>query len=295
MLGWLKRSRGPKAGRTGLSLQGDSMALVHLAPQHGRTVVQLAELLDGDPRHLRERVAQLGLGGSPCVLLPDAADYQLLLATRPQVEEAELAQAMRWQIRDQVSQAPESLVVDAWPLPDEAWRGRNPMAYCAVLPRQRMRELAGLVKDAGLELEAIDIGEMALRNLGLLAGSNRALALLQPGEQDSLLTVQLGDELCMARRIGSGLLNRGEASNALALEIRRSLDYFERQFTRGPVSRLLVLPSLLALGELQASLGLPVEELDAPLLHSTAFDALGGHGRAACIPALGAALRQENI
>jgi MSHA biogenesis protein MshI len=266
-------------------------------------VLQRAEYLGGGQAQalarLRQQVRAGGLRGLPCVLLPQAADYQLLLTSRPQVDDSELAAALRWQIRDQVSQAPEALVVDAWPLPPDTWRNRTPMAYCAVMPRVRMQELATLVADSGLRLHAIDIQEMVLRNLGLLAAAGqRVLAVIWLQARETLVCIQQGSELLMTRRIDTGESNRGADAAGLALEVQRSFDYFERQLTRGAVSELRVLPALMpgrALSaELQANLALPVHELAGGLLHAPALASLPAAERTACVLALGAALRQED-
>lgn len=303
MLAWLKRSTRAADQLLGLAPAAGGCALVGVQRQAGALRLPLAELVATTPggasAPLRERVEALGLQGRPVNLLLAGADYQLLLVERPEVPAAELRAAVRWRIRELVSAPLDSLVVDAFALPADAYRGRTPMTYCAVLAQARMQALAGWVADAGLRLQSIDVPEMALRNLGLLAGAegqNLAVAMLGP--RAGLICVQHGADLYMARRIEHGL-EHGSADGAqLALEIQRSLDYFESQLGKGYLSRLLLLPvsetEESALAELGRQLSVRVERLaleqlfpESPLLGLPAAQ------RAALLPAIGAALRQE--
>ncbi|WPP45001.1 MSHA biogenesis protein MshI [Pseudomonas sp. AN-1] len=303
MLAWLKRT--PKAADQllGLAPVAGGCALVGVQRQGGAVQLPLGELVATAPggavEPLRERVEALGLQGRPASLLLAAGDYQLLLVERPEVPPAELRAAVRWRIRELVSAPLDSLVVDAFALPDDAYRGRTPMAYCAVLAQSRMQALADWVTGAGLRLHSIDIPEMALRNLGLLAGADaQNLAVVLLGPRAGLICVQHGAALYMARRIEHGLDNRGEGGAQLALEIQRSLDYFESQLGKGYLSRLLLLPAVEAdeatLAELGRQLSVRVEQLALEqLFPGSPLLGLPAAQRAAFLPAIGAALRQE--
>lgn len=303
MLAWLKRTKGVADTLLGLAPVPGGCVLARV--QRGAAGVRLlaCEFVAAAPASqveiLRRRVEALGLQGQPVNLLLSAGDYQLLLVERPEVPAAELRAAIRWRIRELVSAPLDSLVVDAFPLPDDAYRGRTPMAYCAALPRARMQALADWVTGGGLQLRSIDIPEMALRNLGLLAGGEgQNLAVLKLSARSGLICVQSGGDLYMARRIDHGQDNRGEGGAQLALEVQRSLDYFESHLGKGAVSRLLLLPVAGQEEQLLAELGqrlilrterLALDELFAgsPLL------ALPAAQQVQYLPAIGAALRQE--
>jgi len=303
LLAWLKRTKGAADTLLGLAPVPGGCVLARV--QRGSAGARLlacefvAAAPASEPEVLRRRVEALGLTGLPVSLLLAAGDYQLLLVERPEVPPAELRAAIRWRIRDLVSAPLDSLVVDALPLPGDAYRGRTPMAYCAVLSRARMQALADWVAAGGLRLHSLDIPEMALRNLGLLAGcEGQNLAVLQVGARNGLICVQNGADLYMARRIEHGQDNRGENSALLALEVQRSLDYFESHLGKGAVSRLLVLPlaeqeeQLLA--ELAQRLSLRIERLAlTELFAGSPLLALPAAQQVQFLPAIGAGLRQE--
>lgn len=297
---WFKRRKAVADDLLGLASVPGGLALTRVQRRAGVPVLAVCEFIAAAPTALagalRERVDALGLAKLPVNLLLAASDYQLLLIERPAVPASELRAAVRWRIRELVSEPLDSLVVDAFALPDDAYRGRTPMAYCAVLARARMQALAELVQGAGLRLASIDIPEMALRNLGLLAGAEgQNLAVLQLGDRDGLVCVQHGSDLYMTRRIERGVDNRGEESGQLALEIQRSLDYFESQLGKGYVSRLLLLavPAPVQ-GELAARLSMRVQPLPLDeLLPDSPLQGLPPAQQGLCLPAVGAALRQE--
>ncbi len=103
----------------------------------------------------------------PVNLVLHPAAYQMLLLDSPDVPAEDLGAAMRWRIKDLISEPLEDVVVDAFALPEDAYRGRSRRAYCAVLNKARMQDWAKLIKHAGLHLVSIDVTEMAFRNLGL--------------------------------------------------------------------------------------------------------------------------------
>lgn len=251
------------------------------------------------PAALRALVAERGLAGMPVNLVLHPATYQMLLLDAPDVPAEELRDAMRWRVKDLIAEPLEQVVVDAFPLPDDAYRGRSRMAYCAVLVRARMQAWGDLVEQAGLQLRSIDVTEMAFRNLGLLAGAdNMNIALLRLRSSEGLICVQNGADLYMARRIEQGLDRASGDYGAVTLEIQRSLDYFESQLGKGYINRLLLLPTkrdgAAALQALGSGLAVKLQALDLrELFPGQAGAELDAAEQAYCMAAVGAALRQE--
>ena len=175
MLAFWKKNKTTAAGMLGLAPTADGLALARLHWQAGVPRLQscafLAASADAQPGALQQYVEREGLAGLSVNLLAASNDYQMLLVERPEVADSELRDAVRWRIRELVSQPVDGLVVDAFALPADAFRGRTPMVYCAALARTRMNELAALCESAGLRLASIDVAELALRNLGLLTGA----------------------------------------------------------------------------------------------------------------------------
>jgi MSHA biogenesis protein MshI len=87
----------------------------------------------------------------------------------------------------------------------------------------------------------IDIPELSLRNLAArLPEAAAGLILLWLARSCAQLLVIKGDTLYVAR----GLRYAGEGPDveAIALELQRSLDYFESYYEQAPIAHLLVAP-----------------------------------------------------
>ncbi|WP_236715519.1 MSHA biogenesis protein MshI [Pseudomonas sp. BMS12] len=251
------------------------------------------------PAVLKSLVAERDLAGVPVNLVLHPATYQMHLLDAPDVPAEELRDAMRWRVKDLIAEPLEQVVVDAFILPEDAYRGRSRMAYCAVLGKARMQAFGDLFEQAGLRLQSIDITALAFRNLGLLAGAeNMNIALLRLRSSEGLISVQNGADLYMVRRIEQGLEHASGDYAAVTLEIQRSLDYFESQLGKGYINRLLLLPAkrdgAAALQALGSGLAVKLQALDLrELFPGQASAELDEAEQAYCMAAVGAALRQE--
>lgn len=301
---WFTRKKIKNEGLLGIELGPEGIALANVLRTPGE-VPRLnhcefrAAPVSEQPALLKAMVAELGLDGLPVNLVLHPATYQMLLLDSPEVAPEELRDAMRWRVKELISAPLDQVVVDAFPLPADAYRGRSRMAYCAVLGKAEMLSWAGMIRHAGLRLGSIDVTEMAFRNLGLLAGADGMnVALLRLRSSEGLICVQHGTDLYMARRIEHGLEQAGQEFSTVTLEIQRSLDYFESQLGKGYINRLLLLPmkrdGSAALQALGSGLAVKLQALDLrELFVEQPAAELDEQQQAYCITAVGAALRQE--
>lgn len=300
---WFSRIKTTASGLLGVETGPNGIAIAHVQRDPGEAPRLLhCEFRTATPEQhptvLKNMVDELGLSGLPVNLVLHPAAYQMLLLDSPDVPAEDLGVAMRWRIKDLISEPLENVVVDAFALPIDAYRGRSRMAYCAVLNKARMQEWAQLIKQAGLKLTSIDVTEMAFRNLGILAGAdNLNFALLRLRSSGGLICVQRGPDLYMARAIEHGLEQAGSNFSSATLEIQRSLDYFESQLGKGHINRLLLLPmkrdGKAALQALDEGLTVNMQALDLRELFAGQPAAeLDEETQAHCMSAVGAALRQ---
>jgi MSHA biogenesis protein MshI len=147
---------------------------------------------------------------------------------------------------------------------------------------------------------------MAQRNVSaLLEQDGRGVAMLSFGEDGGLLTVSWRGELYLSRRIDVTLVQildedhdrKHQAFDKITLELQRSLDNFERQFSFISVAKLVLAPSgATGLDEyLSSNLYTRVETLDlADVLDLERVPDLADPGRQQrfFVP-IGAALRLE--
>ena len=233
--------------------------------------------------------------------------YQMLLVDAPNVHTDELKAAIRWRIKDSLNYLVDDATIDVLKIPINKAGGERPQSlYAVAVPNNTIKKLEALFEKAKIDLNVIDIPEMAQRNIAaLFEEGERGLALLAFDDGGGLLTFTCGGELYLARRIEITLTQmqdddgdlRQQHLERLELELQRSLDYFGRQYSYIRVARLLVAaPEQLNLvAQLTPNLDVPVEQIDlAQVLDISAVPELADSGYAArALLPLGAALRHE--
>ena len=174
------------------------------------------------------------------------ADYQVMQVEAPPVPATELRQAAGWRVRELIDFPLDQAVIDTFPPPDDAQRGQNNLNV-VVARRAVVAERIEQLREAGLGLEAVDIPELAQRNVSLrLPEARGGHALLALDDHDGLVTVFRDGAQYLARGLDSGRRalaeSADEAGEALLLEVQRSLDYFESALSQPPLGALYVFP-----------------------------------------------------
>ncbi len=250
------------------------------------------------------------------VMAPGEFSLQLLEA--PQVPEEEMRDAVRWKIKDSLDYDVEQAVVDVFEIPGLKEQGRMPQVYAVSAHEDRVRQCIEQVEPAGMNLRYIDIPELVQRNIAhYLPEDESGVALLCLQEQRGLLTLTHQSVLYLARELDSGVqalasaansamaVNDnamslsalpGEALESVALEIQRSLDYYESHFGKPPIKHLVIAPLAQPIPELlehiHSSLGLKVRMLDlAEVIEMP--EPMDAAMQARAFYAIGAALRSE--
>lgn len=290
--------------------EGERIDLAHVVRAPGkRPEIRTCESfrIDGaDEADALSRLAQSrALKRHRCVLGLADGQYRLAQIEAPAVPAEERLQAVRWRLKDVVDFPVEGAALAVADIPTEG--GRQASLFAAVAPRDVIGERMALFHQAKIPLKAIDIPEMAVRNVAaLFEEANRGLAFLALTQRDGLLTITCRGELYLSRRIEVSLAALGAADGErraamlerLALELQRTLDNFDRQYGFVSVSRLLVASEVDCSGVVAAlaeNLYLPVQMADlsgvadihaVPELRST-------ERQAQALIAIGTALREE--
>lgn len=252
------------------------------------------------------READIGSHGVTALLAP--GEYQILLVEAPNVPIEEMKTAVRWKIKDGLNFHIDDATVDMVRIPTSKFgSGRPQSLYAIAAANSVIQERIGLFEQAKLDLDVIDIPEMAQRNIAALFERNgRALVVLTFDDYGGLMTFTAGGELYLSRRIEISvgqLLDanedlREQYRDRVATELQRSLDYFDRQYNHLPLDMVLVcVPDPTGLVEFLASeLDAKVQKLDlSKVMDISAVPALADSEFVAHIlPTLGAALRQES-
>ncbi len=279
----LVHTKPARAAATVSRRAGAEPRLVHLAAE-GRAKGMLAwratQALLTDLPHKKARVS--------AVL--DPAEYQLVMTAGVDLPADELRAAMRWRIKDLIGFPVDDAVIDVFRLPPV--RGNENMVQVVAAPPTAVGELEAIVHGAARELDVIEIPELALRNLMTLMPQDKTgCAFMLLGRNSIQILVTCQGILFVARRME---LPMGSGVEQLALELQRSMQYFESQFDRAPIQEVTIGPANdMARGlapKLSAATGLKCQvlELNAILACETDIAALD---QPEALIAIGAALR----
>ena len=313
----LSRRARNRDAQVGLHLQPDGFALVCAQPNGagGERLISHCSFREcapaGQAEALARAVDELGLRGLACNAVLSPGEYALRAVEAPAVPDAELRSALRWSLGEVVDMDLEDAVVDAIPVPVRERRGRGKLVYAVAAPKPRLRELAALVEGSGLRMTAIDIAELALRNLVSRCPSDPSGVLtLAVHERVAMLAITRDATLYVARwadadleslaeeldKAGSEFAGEvaGPELDALVLEIQRSLDYYHHELGQRPAACVLLAPLIADVPELPSRiasvLGLEVGWLAPEELVECAEPVAAGEWPR-CATALGAALR----
>lgn len=194
---------------------------------------------------LKTLVSEYEFSGQ-CHLVLSNTQSQIVQVDRPTVPDAEINAALKWQIKDLVSIAPDNMVLDYFDGPVLAGGLEKINVVCAA--KNELIELVTLLTTDDMSVGSITTEEFAFASLLPIQQDAVLLVCQQPNEEINLLIIKNG-QLFFSRRLRgfSQIANKNEVDltsgtiDALSLEIQRSTDYFERQLKQAPIKTIEVL------------------------------------------------------
>lgn len=199
---------------------------------------------------LKALLDKLGMARAPACAVIGGDDYQIVQVEAPDVLPSELRAAIRWRLRDVINFNVDEAAVDVFEIPDPVRRTQGKMLFAVAAREAAVQRIASALKAAAKGFEAIDIPELCLRNLSaLLPQDDKGVAMLALNDRFAQLVITRKGVMYLTRRIDTGRLagdsRHGDTidTGALALEIQRSLDYYESHYDQTPVSDLVIAPA----------------------------------------------------
>jgi MSHA biogenesis protein MshI len=248
-----KRSRNAMMS-VSMAAQPGFAAAVQLAGagEGGRPRLMLAQVQPGEApaqRRLESMARQIHMRKKSVRLLLDRSEYQLLQVEAPVVPVEEMKAAVRWQVKDMLRMPLEQVTLDVAPPPEATAGDRRAMAYVAAASNEIVRERMLGFRIFSSDVDVIDIPEMAQRNIAdRLEEPGRATAVLSMNAAGCLLTASREGTLYFTRHfdLSGGLSERTDERrdqfDKLVLDLQRSVDVLEHQFSFLSVSTLWLAP-----------------------------------------------------
>lgn len=231
-------------GRISISFQQSALSYCHLDDQNidcGERAVNNDQYKTTFAQLAEDNILQ-----GQCYLVLSSKQNQIVQIDKPQVPAQEIAQAVKWQVKDLVTIAPEDMVIDYF---DDAKVTSGPEKIHVVCADKN--ELMAYIADLDeypLTIKAITTEEFAFASLFPIQDEARLMVCQQPNEDMLILIVKQGVLFFQRRLRGMDKialktedeLNMG-IIDSLSLEIQRSTDYFERQLKQPPIRSIDVL------------------------------------------------------
>lgn len=265
---WRKRDKTIR--RTGVfcSAAGLGSATVRRGPD-GRACVEscvFVESAAGDPRAALQGMFETAAQrrGRFSAVLANGS-YHLVQTDAPEVAENELRAAIRWRLTDLVPFPLADAVVDVFDVPARARRGAAPSVYVVATQRSVVEDHALTMQRFGERYDVLDVPELCLRNLAaLLPDADQGLAIVHIELQHAHIVVLRQGVIYLARQVELTGADAQQNTEAIVLELQRSLDYFESHHDQRPVRRTLVsvVGEALSQSELIAAIGANAGPLD---------------------------------
>ena len=304
MFSFKKKSRGERQSSLIVTTEGSATATIH-QNKSGKPVLEHCCFFPLTPgqdiqTNLKNVVQDRVLDKSNCATLLDIADYQLLMVEAPEVPQTELKAAIRWRIRDLIDFHIDDAILDVFDTPPSGARGVQEHLYVVVSRTTVVKERIETLRSAGVDLEIIDIPELALRNIAAqLEHDAGGQAMLFFAADQGLITLTRNATLYLARSLDIGyqqILATPDLVDRLALELQRSMDYYDRHFQQAPITSITLCPLPEVLPQFAAQLeqqtGIPVQEVKLEDIVEV-NEPIGAEQFSKCMLAIGAALRTE--
>jgi MSHA biogenesis protein MshI len=193
---------------------------------------------------LGDYVKAHNLQGTSCYFTFTSHWYKVHQIDRPDVAEHELMAALKWPLQEAIGSNTD-LVYDYADMPVQV-SGQNKVMVVAI-SRKEVEKLTRTIYEAELVLECVTVEERA--TVELIDNSQDAvITLVQEHGEDVVLNIIKNKQLHFSRRL-KGFENIGSFTEAeldmgindsLAVQIQRSMDFFESQLRQAPVKRILV-------------------------------------------------------
>ena len=209
-LSWLKASKTAQ-GCLGIELNHNRAFAVH---RTDRGVVASHTPVEGEGwfDDLGEWIRENKYTGMPVVVCLDATRYELQLVEAPPVPPEELSDALSFRIGELVSDSAADKVLQAFPLPSDAYRGRMNMAFAAITERSYLAEIVNFCREHELKLQQININELATLNLLANIEPEDSVAVLRLEENAGVIYLYRDGALYFTRQISLGTEDLGLSS-----------------------------------------------------------------------------------
>jgi MSHA biogenesis protein MshI len=225
--------------------------------------------LDGSGDRLASLLRTGWFDGAHIGLMLGPRQREVAIVNRPDVPDADLVEAMRWQVAESLSFPPEEAVLDVLTMDETLPLGRQQVVVAAAPRTQLAGLLAPFTALRRAKVTWVDLIDCAQRNLVAALDATHSLACLSLHDGQLLLTVSRGRELIYTRVFELEAEPRGQGLpiERIGTQIQRAIDTIARRAPGAGPEQMLLGPARTdasALAAIADLTGLPVRRLQIP-------------------------------
>lgn len=196
--------------------------------------------LEHNPDVLQNFIDNHDLSGASASLVLASEDYQMLLTEAPDVGADELCEALWWKVKDLVAFEIENAQIDYIDLPDDSAKHQGRKVYAVIADKSKVKAKVSKLEALGLTPTTVEVPETALLHLVAdLCSDLVGTSILYLDPEQSLLMLLSESNMYLSRTLQYNYLER---MDAVALDVQRSMDYYESQIGKPPCTKIIVLP-----------------------------------------------------
>ncbi|MFY8273764.1 MSHA biogenesis protein MshI [Pseudoalteromonas sp. SSDWG2] len=180
------------------------------------------------------------------LLLPQSY-YQIVQVDKPALEGEELIQSLPWTLKDVVTLSAERIVADYIDYPIQT-ANQQAKVNVFVADKQMLQPLIQTFDTPTMQLKQITAKETAIAQMTAQDNYARMVIFQEPGQEPCVLIIREQQLLLNRRLRGFTLLENdpdeltvNNLSDAMGLEIQRSMDFYESQLKLPPIKEVLFL------------------------------------------------------
>lgn len=234
-----------------ISISGGEVLYASVSVSKGQHVIDLCGAIPVTGDGISYALKKSSVRGKNAILVLSPDEYKLLQVQTPELPEASLKSAYVRLAAEMAGYSPETVTGDYYdrPLMDKS-QGYAVVALSEnAFIRSRMLEM----KNSGVRLAGIGIPEIGLRNVSSrLEAPGQGVVTVTFGATCSIMTLTAEGNLCHSHTLDltageAAMINSGSPGiervvDKFVLDIQRSLDVFERQFSMINLQKLMIGP-----------------------------------------------------
>ena len=194
---------------------------------------------------IKQLIEQNNLNGLGHIVLSSKYN-QLVQTDKPDLPAEEINGALKWQIKDLVTIAPENMIVDYFDAPKLSGAIEKINVVCTM--KDQLSQWLEIISKKNIPVKSVTIEEFAFASLMPINDEAHLMVCQQPNEDMLILIVKRGYLYFQRRLRGLAQISQRTEQELdmtvvdnLSLEVQRSADYFEHQLKQAPIKSIDIL------------------------------------------------------